>query len=169
MSSPSRAQTSGAAQPSEGAGGAPGFERDYLEMMVDHHYMATRMAEACQTGGVRPELGKRADMMQAEQLREIGQMREWLRAWHDTDKSPELSDDDRSMIDRLERLSGDELEIEFISMMIDHHGTAIRKSEDAAGQFEHEELESFSRELIAKQGGERAEMQRWLREWHGRQ
>lgn len=144
------------------------FERDYLAMLVDHHLAAVEMAKACQTGGVRVELRDSARKMREEQLVEIARLREWLRQWHQVDKAPEMSAADWKMVEKLREKTGDPLEVEFLTMMIDHHGTAIEKSREAVDRVEHEEVREFSRTLAEKQSSEREELRRRLREWHGR-
>jgi uncharacterized protein (DUF305 family) len=166
MSSPRTAQTPGwaaARRPSD----APEFERDYLTMMVDHHFMATEMAKVCQAGGVRTELRDKARDMETAQLAEIRQLQDWLRDWHRTDKKPEMSADGREMLDKLKDTSGDALEMEFLTMMVEHHGVAIKKSKDATDKVEHDEVRAFSRTLVAEQSDERDQLRRWLKEWHG--
>lgn len=148
--------------------GARKAEREYLSMMVDHHFMATEMAKVCQAGDVRAQLRQKAASMETMQLAEIDRLRGWLRDWLGTDRKPEMSADDRKMLDKLKDTSGDALEMEFLTMMIEHHGVAIKASKDATDKVEHDEVGTFARSVVTKQGEERDQLRRWLEEWHGR-
>jgi uncharacterized protein (DUF305 family) len=165
MSMPTSSGNANTASESKEAVGE--VERDYLEMMVDHHFVAARMAEVCQNGSVRAELEERAATMQRKQSQEIDQMRAWLRDRFQVDKAPGLSDDDRAMIKDLEALSGHELEMAFLKMMIEHHGKAITMSKDVVAKVEHEDVAEFCQDLIDDQGRETAQMEQWLKAWHG--
>lgn len=143
------------------------FDRAFLEKMVEHHFVAVKMAEACGRGGVRAELRDMAARMRTDQSAEIERMQAWLREWYDVDTKPEVPAQDRAMLDDLESLSDAELEMEFLTMMVKHHGSAIEDATAAIAKAEQEELKSFCRDLVEKQRGESDQMQAWLKAWHG--
>jgi len=143
------------------------FDQRFLEKMVDHHFVAVQMAEACERGGVRSELREMAATMRTDQSAEIKRMRTWLKDWYDIGSKPQVPARDRAMLDRLEGMSGGALEKEFLMMMGRHHASAIKDAGEAIDKADHEDLKSFSRGLVKKQRGEREQMQTWLKEWHG--
>jgi uncharacterized protein (DUF305 family) len=138
------------------------FDRSYMSMMVDHHFVGTKMAEACTGAGVRSEVRDRAERLRSDQTREIEQLRGWLRDWYGADEKPSVPERDRAMVRKLEGMSGKELEREFLTMMIDHHEMAIERARDAVARVEHDELRELSKEMIEKQTRENAEFKRLL-------
>ncbi|OGG54158.1 hypothetical protein A3C20_01355 [Candidatus Kaiserbacteria bacterium RIFCSPHIGHO2_02_FULL_55_25] len=59
-----------------------GFDRAFLEGMIEHHDGAVRMAEEALRSAKHEELKSMARDIITAQTREIGQMEGWLRDWY---------------------------------------------------------------------------------------
>lgn len=68
----------------------------------------------------------------------------------------------------LERLSGPEFEIAFLSMMIRHHWGAVRESAQCLRRAFHPDLLDMCQGIIEARLAEIEQMQTWLHDWYGR-
>lgn len=69
------------------------------------------------------------------------------------------------MSSQLNDKEGDDFDAAFIDAMIEHHEGAIEMAELAASRAEHEEIKQLSRDIIAAQEGEIAQMRDWKAAW----
>lgn len=65
----------------------------------------------------------------------------------------------------LEGLSGDDYDKAFIEMMIAHHEGAVDMAELSEQRAKHSEVKQLSREIIAAQEKEIADMKQWQLDW----
>ena len=71
-----------------------------------------------------------------------------------------------SMVGSLRDKTGDDYDAEFITQMIDHHEGAVEMARLSAEQAKHEEIKELSRNIIAAQEKEIAQMMQWQKEWN---
>lgn len=57
------------------------FDKMFIEEMIPHHQMAVMMASMLKNGTSRPEMRQLADDIITAQTKEIGEMRDWYKAW----------------------------------------------------------------------------------------
>jgi uncharacterized protein (DUF305 family) len=69
------------------------------------------------------------------------------------------------MSEQLEGLSGDDYDKAFIEMMIEHHEGAVSMAKLSDTRAEHDEVKQLSKDIIAAQEREIAEMKRWQQDW----
>jgi uncharacterized protein (DUF305 family) len=69
-------------------------------------------------------------------------------------------------MEHMQGLSGKEFEIHWLSMMIEHHQSAIDMSMLAAGNAQHQEVKDLAQKIIADQTREITDMTGWLQQWH---
>lgn len=143
---------------------AASFETEFLTSMIDHHRMANEMAMVCQGKDERADLEQLCGEIIAAQSQEIEEMQSWLQDWYGETHEPTMMAADTAMLDMLNALSGDEFEAEFMTMMIEHHSTAIERAEECLESAEHEELVALCENIIASQRAEIQQMQSWLQE-----
>jgi uncharacterized protein (DUF305 family) len=70
-----------------------------------------------------------------------------------------------AMTSSLREKSGDEFDALFISHMIEHHQAAVDMARLSAGNAKHEEIKQLSRDIIAAQEKEIAQMRQWQQKW----
>jgi len=78
-----------------------------------------------------------------------------------TDKEIPMS----GMTSSLREKSGDEFDKLFISHMIEHHQAAVDMSKLSAENAKHAEIKQLSRDIIAAQEKEIAQMRQWQQQW----
>jgi uncharacterized protein (DUF305 family) len=69
-------------------------------------------------------------------------------------------------IERLTGLTGQQFEVQWLSMMIEHHEGAIDMSQLAADRASHQEVKTIAQNIIRDQDREVAEMTSWLKQWY---
>lgn len=143
---------------------AASFETQFLTSMIDHHRMANEMAMVCQGKDVRADLEQLCGEIIAAQSQEIEEMQSWLQDWYGETHEPTMMAADTATLEMLNASSGDEFEAEFMTMMIEHHSTAIERAEECLESAEHEELVALCENIIASQRAEIQQMQSWLQE-----
>ena len=88
-----------------------------------------------------------------------------LRAWASPAAGPVAQT--QSDLDHLKSLSGKEFEVEWMSMMIEHHQGAIDMSKLVATRAMHQEVKDVAQNIITAQTTEITEMTGWLQQWYG--
>src|SRR5690349_17823211 len=61
------------------------FDQAFLLQMIAHHAMAVQMARPAASTATHQETRDLANAIITAQTREIGQMRDWLKAWYNLD------------------------------------------------------------------------------------
>jgi LPXTG-motif cell wall-anchored protein len=158
----STVSANGPAQDSETAK----FETDFMQMMIDHHHMATEMATICLQKAAHDELRTMCQNIIDAQTKEIQEMQSWLSSWYQIDKQPMMMQDGEQMMSQLNAASGADFEMMFMQMMIEHHTTAIQEATPCVQRAEHQELKTLCQNIISSQQQEIAEMETWLAQWY---
>ena len=144
------------------------FEVRFLTDMIEHHNMAVMMGTLCEERAVHEELRDLCHEMVAAQTSEIEQMQTWLDDWYGITHEPEMKNKDHRMMDHLADLSGEEFEIEFLTMMIRHHEKAIREGMHCVDHAYHKGLIELCESMVQTQTEEILLMEQWLCEWYDR-
>ncbi len=143
------------------------FETSFMQEMTDHHAMAVDMGEICIDSATHEELRTTCQGIVTSQTAEIAQFQSWLSEWYDVaDYQPQMSDDDHQQMQALESLEGEEFEIEFMDMMIEHHQQAVTDAQECTSRATHEALLSICEDIIEAQTAEIAQMETWLCDWY---
>lgn len=69
------------------------------------------------------------------------------------------------MTSSLRDKKGDDFDSLFISHMIDHHQAAVDMARLSAQNAKHDEIKQLSREIVAAQEREIAQMKQWQQQW----
>jgi len=172
----------GSTRPPAESSADAGFARD----MSAHHAQAVEMAQVVRDRGSDPALRLLAYDIETTQLSQIGQMRGWLQSWGLTPESDQprmawmsghghaVSTDGlmpgmatTAELDRLKSLTGRQLDVYFLQLMIRHHRGGLEMAQEGA---EHASL-GYVRDLASKTAGsQQAEvvtMEQLLRERGG--
>ncbi len=72
----------------------------------------------------------------------------------------------QSDMDKLRSLTGQDFEIQFMSMMIMHHTSAIEMAQYAATNANHQEVKDAAQTIITSQSQEISQMTGWLKTWY---
>ena len=139
----------------------------FLKGMIDHHHMAVMTAELCVERAVHAELREMCEDIATTQMAEIEQMQGWLEDWYGITYEPRMTPGMENEVDRLAALSGQDFEVAFLEMMIEHHQGAIKEARKIADRAFHPELVALANNIIAAQSAEIAMMREWLRDWYG--
>ncbi len=166
-----------AMESSPGAAEAPA-DLQFIDTMIAHHQGAVDMAWLAETRAGREEMKKYAAAIIADQVREITEMKRWRDEWFKGAATainmdyPGMRDGMQPMdMKRLEAMSGQEFDREFLRQMIPHHEGALRMSEALLGKHgaalatERDVMKRFANSIIASQSEEIEQMKRWLEEW----
>lgn len=81
------------------------------------------------------------------------------------DKPQQQGDSMTAMMSSLEGKQGDAYDQEFISQMIMHHQGAIDMARLSAEQAKHPEIKQLSKDIVAAQEKEIANMKAWRKQW----
>lgn len=140
------------------------FEIRFMQNMIDHHAMAIMMAQVCIQKAVHGgELQQMCQSIIASQSSEIQKMQGWLNAWYGTSYTPNPSN---AGMQKLDRLTGAEFEIEFMQEMAEHHAEAIGEATDCLLRAYHKELRDLCENIIKAQATEVNLMRTWLCQWY---
>jgi uncharacterized protein (DUF305 family) len=143
------------------------FDQMFLQNMIRHHSGAIEMSKPVVERAVHPELRRFAQGVISRQSDEIMQFSTWLRDWYNTSAPTTPMPADQSMIDRLRNLSGRDLEVQYMQMMIRHHQEAIQMSRMAQQRATHPELKTAASRIITTQSAEIRQLSSWLSTWYG--
>jgi uncharacterized protein (DUF305 family) len=143
------------------------YEIRFLEGMIDHHAMAVMVAEMCLEKELpHPELTEMCENIAMIQMAEIEQMQTWLADWYGREHEPEMTRRMMREMEMLAELDGEEFEIAFMEMMIQHHRQAIRAGRQCVRRASHEALIGLCHDIIVSQAAEIEQMEAWLCEWY---
>ena len=142
------------------------FEVQFMKRMIDHHFMAVRMAQLCVAKARHEQLRDQCAEIAKAQGEEIQMMRSWLRRWYGTDHKPKLGLSERVQLHELASAHGARFEIMVMEMFIDHHAVAIIRAEDCIHRAYHERLLEMCHMMVETQRAEIARMRSWLRAWY---
>ena len=136
--------------------------------MIDHHHMAAMMADLCPGRATHTELMQLCESIRMSQMEEIELMQSWLRTWYGINYEPEMKPSDERMMQNMAAMSGEEFEVEFMEMMIEHHSKATKEAQKCERRASHSELHQLCENIINTQSLEISQMQQWLCTWYAR-
>ena len=143
------------------------YEARFMTDMIDHHAMAVQMGQMCLEKAIHPQLATLCSNIVAGQTQEIQMMQSWLASWYGVSYSPQMTEGQRQMMDRMAAMSPAEFEMEFLRMMIRHHWKAVVEASQCVDRAYHEELVALCESIVLAQSAEIEEMRTWLCEWYG--
>ncbi len=157
------------------------FDQQFIDMMVPHHMMAVAMAQMAIAHATHPELKTLAQSIIASQNDEIGQMKQWRKAWFGSDQTPSMDQmpmlagmpdsDMMAMMHMMQDMQGldtaNPFDKAFMQLMIPHHQSAVDAAKIALTQGQHPEIKTLATSIISDQQKEIAQMQGWLKAWYG--
>lgn len=178
-----------AGEPGRGLSGQ--FEKDFLRMIINHHYCALRITELAAGTDLHREvqttagegtsptpgtastpaksrledirsLARRNNRMQHE---EILMAQGFLRKWYGISHAPQLDEDGRNLIQTLERAAaGAPFDHRFLEVFSRHHYVALTPSMTCvvASDPRHEELQRYCRSMVQAQLADIEEMRHLL-------
>lgn len=150
------------------------YDRYFIANMIAHHQGAIDMAKLAQTNAKHDELKKMANDIITAQTSEISSMEGYQKAWGYPDSTGDdmqdmssmgMSDNMAAMSQKLAGKTGDEFDKTFISLMIQHHTSAIDMSKPAAKNAAHQEVKTMAAGIIAAQTKEISQMKQWQKQW----
>lgn len=146
------------------------FDKNFLDLMADHHQGAVAMAVEALGKGNRKELNQLARSIIAGQQEEIRTMNGWRDTWY-RGANPSapvermmamMKKESPAMVARLgQRDAG--FDRRFAELMIPHHEGAVLMAREAVSKGKHPELVAMARKMIAEQEREIAMMKEWTR------
>lgn len=146
------------------------YDLQFMDTISRHHRMAIDMGKMAQGKFAHGELAATAKKMVEDQEKEIAQMKHWRDQWFpgaanaESMEMPGMSAMKMDM-SHLQTLSGNELDLMFIDMMIPHHQGAIEMSRDALAKAERQEIKDLAQKVITAQEKEIEQMQQWKSKW----
>lgn len=143
------------------------YEIRFLTGMIDHHMMAAMTGMMCGERAVHEELRELCHQIVATQSAEIELMQSWLVDWYGISYEPHMSRGMEKQMMKLSSLSGEEFDIEFMMMMIQHHQGAVREGLHCLDRAYHQELRELCENIVETQTEEIALMNSWLCDWYG--
>ena len=108
------------------------FEIRFMKMTIDHHLLGVAMAELCIEKATPPppesdaRLVQLCEQIRTEQLAEAQQLQQWLLDWYGIAYEGRIAQP--GTLQRLERLEGEEFDIEISEAFIEHHSRQIEES-----------------------------------------
>lgn len=150
------------------------YDRNFLANMIAHHQGAVDMAKLAQSNAKHQELKDMADDIVSAQEAEIAEMLAWQKAWGYPPTSAEdmqdhsamgMMDQMGNMTAQLEGKTGDEFDKNFISLMIEHHQSAIDMAAPGKDNASRQEIKDLSAAIVSAQTKEIAQMRTWQNQW----
>ena len=149
--------------------------------MIPHHESAITMAQMAQAQAADPRVKDLAARIEAAQTPEIETMSGWLADWGAAASSSATDDgmggmdhggmDDGNMGEMdtggLGGMSGAEFDRTFLTMMIEHHRSAVQMAETEAADGQNTDAIALAESIRDSQTAEIAEMQQLLAELGG--
>lgn len=146
--------------------------------MIPHHESALTMAQMAQAQAADPRVKDLAARIEAAQTPEIDTMSGWLADWGAAASSSATGDgvghggmDDGDMggmdTGGLAGMSGAEFDRMFLTMMIEHHRSAVQMAETEAANGQSTDAIALAESIRDSQTAEIAEMQQLLTELGG--
>lgn len=154
--------------PAQSAAPKGRFDRAFMTEMVSHHGMAVDMAEMARDKATHPDLRDTADDIIRTQTAEIKRMQRWLKRWYGVTVSPRMTHQDMEDMAELDRASGAEFELRFMSLMTVHHTLAIERAGIARRRAAHRQVRRLARAIVRAQEREIKQFRDWTVEWYAR-
>lgn len=156
------------------------YDLRFIDAMTVHHQGAVEMAKEAQQKSQRPEIKKLASEIINAQNQEIGQLKQWRKAWYPkagtqlvayggaSKSTVPMSDKQKqSMMMSQDLGAADaEFDLRFINAMIPHHEGAITMANDALAKSQQAEIKKLSQNIVASQQKEIDQMKQWRKAWY---
>lgn len=152
------------------------FDEAFIADMLAHHEGAISMSEQAQAMTAHEEIRTLASDIMQSQSAEMMQMSEWQQAWgfEATNSGghmshggggADMSGDMVEMQNKLQNLTGEAYDKEFLKQMILHHEQAIEMSKYAENNAKRQEIKDLARNIIEAQTKEIEQMKQWQKLW----
>lgn len=148
------------------------YDLQFLDTMSHHHQAAVDMAKPAVTKASHAELQTLAKSIISDQEKETGQMKQWRDQWF-PGAAPavnmEMSGMQNSMkgmdMSKLDSLTGNAFDIEFIKQMTPHHEGAVAMAKEALQKSTKPEIKTLAESIIKSQDAEIKQMGGWQNAW----
>ena len=136
-------------------------DKAFLSAMIPHHQAAIEMADAVLKIGKDPQVKKWAQAVKAAQAPEIKEMTAWLTAMggEDPQAAAMMQESMHSMMTT--PMSADP-DVNFVTMMISHHASAVEMSVPAVVSSKDAKITKLANAIITSQLKEINEYKGWL-------
>jgi uncharacterized protein (DUF305 family) len=147
------------------------YDLQFLDTMSKHHQMALDMIKMAGDKFAHKELKQATQKMMADQQKEIDQMKQWRVQWYpgappaENMDMPGMASSMNMDMSQMQSMSGKQLDLMFIDMMIPHHQGAVDMSKDAPMKAEHQEIKDLAQRIIDSQQKEIDQMKQWKENW----
>jgi uncharacterized protein (DUF305 family) len=147
-------------------------EAGFLRDMSTHHAQAIDMAMTAHAGSDNPQIVTLAADIATVQQAQVGYMQAWLRGWHldPTGTKPPMSwmpDGAASVVDglmpgmatpaqldSLHKATGKQLDIQFLTLMRQHHLGGIHMAQEILNRSKNEDIDWLAGSMVSAQQGE---------------
>ena len=152
------------------------FDEAYIADMLAHHEGAVNMSEQAMAVTTHEEIRTLASNIVQSQSAELMKMRTWQKEWgyketmsggHGSHGGAgmDMGGDMVEMQNKLQGLTGEEYDKEFLKQMIVHHEQAVEMSKYAAANAKHQEIKDLASAIISAQTTEIDQMKQWQKDW----
>lgn len=152
------------------------FDEAYIADMLAHHEGALNMSEQAMAVTAHEEIRTLASNIVQSQSTELIKMRTWQKEWgyketmgggHGSHGGAgmDMGSDMVEMQNKLQGLTGEEYDKEFLKQMILHHEQAVEMSQYAATNAKHQEIKDLASAVISAQTIEIEQMKQWQKDW----
>ncbi|MDI6726162.1 MAG: DUF305 domain-containing protein [Smithellaceae bacterium] len=149
------------------------YDRTFIAGMIEHHRGAVDMANLAMTNAGHQELKDMAKDIVAAQTKEINEMKSWQTSFGHQGSGDKPMDhsatgmmsDMAAMTEKLKGKTGDEFDKLFLSLMIEHHGSAIDMAKPGETNAKRPEVKTLTKAIIGAQSQEIAQMKQWQKDW----
>lgn len=152
------------------------FDEAYIADMLAHHEGAVNMSEQAMAVTAHEEIRTLASNIVQSQSAELMKMRTWQKEWgyketmsggHGSHGGAgmDMGGDMVEMQNKLQGLTGEEYDKEFLKQMIVHHEQAVEMSKYAAANAKHQEIKDLASAIISAQTTEIDQMKQWQKDW----
>jgi LPXTG-motif cell wall-anchored protein len=139
------------------------FEIAYINSIIPHHQGAIMMAQAVQNDAPHQEVRASAAKIIGDQQKEIDELINYLRDWYGQDVQPDprmqMSPDMMNMLMQVDPTMREKL---FLTMMREHHQSAIDIGAMVLQKATHQELKDQAQQMVTSQKQEQAMFGGWL-------
>jgi uncharacterized protein (DUF305 family) len=150
----------------QASGSRTGFDRKFMTEMVSHHGMAVDMANMAAEKATHPELKQAAESIVRTQSAEIKRMQSWLKRWYGVKVRPRMTEQDMRDMSELDKATGAEFELRFLSLMTVHHTLAVERAGIAARRAGHAKVRKLARDIVRAQKREIDQFREWTVAWY---
>ena len=152
------------------------FDEAYIADMLAHHEGALNMSENAGAFAVHDEIRTLTGNIIQTQSAEVMKMRTWQKEWgyketmsgghmSHSGGGMDMGADMVEMQNKLQGLTGEAYDKEFLKQMIIHHEQAIEMSQYAETNAKHQEIKDLASSVMSEQKTEIDQMKQWQKDW----